>query len=65
MRKILLIIFLSFCFNSCENNNNTVKVGNIKGLKETTINLLKLDLESNEPVVIDSFFQVLVILSLV
>ena len=59
MRKlILLIIFLSFCFNSCENNNNTVKVfGNIKGLKKSTLKLLKLDLESNEPIVIDSFFS--------
>ncbi len=58
MRKILLIIFLSFCFNSCENNNNTVKVfGNIKGFKKSTLKLIKLDLESNEPIVIDSFFS--------
>lgn len=56
MKKSILLIFIMFL--SCENNNKIVKVyGKIKGLKETTINLLKLDLESNEPVIIDSFFS--------
>jgi peroxiredoxin len=55
-KKFIITIVLIFI--SCENNNNTVKVfGNIKGLKKSTLKLLKLDLESNEPIVIDSFFS--------
>ncbi len=56
LKKSILLIFIILA--SCEYNKNSVKVyGNIKGLKETTIKLLKLDLESNEPVIIDSFFS--------
>ena len=56
MRGLILYIFIFFTLYSCTSKTDSIIIeGKVSGLKNQTVKLLKLDLQTNEPLVIDSF----------
>ena len=56
MKGLTLYVLIFFILNSCTSISDSIIIeGKVSGLKNQTVKLLKLDLETNEPVVVDSF----------
>ena len=56
MRGLILYVLIFLTLLSCTSISDSIKIeGKVSGLKNQTVKLLKLDLETNEPVVVDSF----------
>jgi len=56
MRRLTLYVLIFFTLYSCTSISDSIIIeGKVSGLKNQTVKLLKLDLETNEPVAVDSF----------
>ena len=56
MRGFILYILIFLTLLSCTSISDSIIIeGKVSGLKNQTVKLLKLDLETNEPLVVDSF----------
>jgi peroxiredoxin len=56
MRRLTRYVLIFFTLYSCTSISDSIIIeGKVSGLKNQTVKLLKLDLETNEPVVVDSF----------
>lgn len=58
MRGLILYIFIFFTLYSCTSKTDSIIIeGKVSGLKNQTVKLLKLDLQTNEPLVVNSFYS--------
>ena len=55
MRGLILYVIIFFTLLSCTSISDSIIIeGKVSGLENQTVKLLKLDLQTNEPLVVDS-----------